>query len=345
MRILFPVPGQPTTLVRRGFTLIELLVVIAIIAVLIALFLPAVQAAREAARRTQCVNNLKQLALAAANYYDACGSLPGTAYSSANLGQFVRLLPHLEQIQIYNAVNFGFQVLHPENVTIAGVAISGLMCPSDTGLSPASVQASVWIAVPPGFWQQCFSSYGCSTGTWALNLTKGNSQFYKQYSNMNGVIFNESTTRLSEITDGTSNTMLFAEQAHGILTNNATISSGLKWPLSEYQGWQVGPVGGTQIETLYPPNAYRKFGSVMGEYATRNPASFHPGGVNVALFDGSVRFVKETIDSWPNNPNTGYPPGISYANNLFTIAPRTYFGVWQRLSTRNFGEIVSIDAY
>jgi prepilin-type processing-associated H-X9-DG protein len=99
----------------------------------------------------------------------------------------------------------------------------------------------------------------------------------------------------------------------------------------------VGPLPGTQVETFYPPNAYKKFASVMGEHTYRNPASFHPGGVNVALCDGSVRFIKETIDSWQNDPNTGNPPGIGFASHIdgpidnggvFTIAPRTYFGVW-----------------
>ena len=138
--------------------------------------LPAVQAAREAARRAQCVNNLKQLALAAANYHDVHGALPGTSYAAANLGQFVRLLPHLEQTQLYNAANFGRQVLHPENVTIAGVAIGGLMCPSDTGLGPPRRRQPL-DRRPPGYWRQYFSSYGCSAGTWALNLAKGNDQF------------------------------------------------------------------------------------------------------------------------------------------------------------------------
>jgi prepilin-type processing-associated H-X9-DG protein len=228
------------------------------------------------------------------------------------------------------------------------------MCPSDTGSNSAPVDASLWPwGVPSGSWRQCFSSYGGSTGTWAMNLTKGNNQYERRYANMNGVIFNESTIRLTEITDGTSNTMLFSEHAHGLLTDNATITRGLRWPPSEYHWWQVGPFGGTQVETFYPPNAYKKFGSVLGEYATRNPASFHPGGVNVALCDGSVRFIKETIDSWQNNPTTGYPPGISYQvygapdfdNGVFTIAPGTYFGVWQKLSTRNFGEVVSADTF
>jgi prepilin-type N-terminal cleavage/methylation domain-containing protein/prepilin-type processing-associated H-X9-DG protein len=338
--------------VRRGFTLIEMLVTITIIAVLIALLFPAVQSAREAARRIQCTNNLKQLALAAANYRDVNEALPGTCYAAATLGQFVRLLPYLEQAQAYNAANFGRQVIFPENITIAGIAIGGLMRPSDTGLGSVPVDASLWpYGVPPGDWRQHFSSYGCSAGTWALNLTKGNDQYALRYANMNGVIFNESVTRLTEITDGASNTILFAEGAHGVLTNDSTTSSGLRWPPREYHWWQVGPFGGTQVEMFYPPNAYKRFGSLMGEYASRNLASFHTGGVNVALCDGSVRFIKDTIDTWQNNPNSGYPPGISSKPDpvggtlVYLIAPGTYFGVWQKLSTRNFGEIVSADAF
>ncbi|APW62245.1 DUF1559 domain-containing protein [Paludisphaera borealis] len=347
-----PAPDRRATPVRRGFTLIELLVVITIIAVLIALLLPAVQSVREAARRSQCVNNLKQLALAAANYHDINGVLPGTSYAAATLGQFVRLLPYLEQTSAYNAANFSRQALFQENITIAGIAIGGLMCPSDASPSSAPVDASIWpYGVPPGAWRQCFSSYGASNGTWTLNLTKGNNQYARRYANMNGVIFGESTVRLSDITDGASNTLLFAEYAHGVLTGDATISSGLRWPAAEYQWWQVGAGNNTCVETFYPPNAYKKFGSVMGDYASRNPASFHPGGVNVALCDGSIRFIKETIDSWRNDPKTGYPPGIGSEpyiegdNLLYTIAPGTYLGVWQKLSTRNFGEVVSADAF
>ena len=127
-----------------GFTLIELLVVIAIIAVLISLLLPAVQSAREAARRAQCVNNLKQLALAAANYESANGTLPTGTYWTRKLSDptqftygpsvFVNMMSYMEQTQGFNAYNFSLGWEAPMNSTIAGLGISSLWCPSDASV-------------------------------------------------------------------------------------------------------------------------------------------------------------------------------------------------------------------
>lgn len=334
----------------RAFTLVELLVVIAIVGLLIGLLLPAVQQAREAARRMRCTNNLKQLALAAASYQDVNGVFPGATYGAVNFGHFVRLLPYLEQSAAYHSANFSRQGLFPENITVAGYAIGGLLCPSDTNSGPVPVDASEWpFGVPPGSWRQCFSSYGGCAGTWTLNLYSGNERFAQRYANMNGVIFAESTVGPAGITDGTSNTLLLGESAHGMLAGRRVIYGSSPWPSSNYHWWQIGSGELTQVETFFPPNGVPRSREVLGAHAPRTSSSFHPGGVNAALCDGSVRFIKETIDSWRNDPVTGFPPGIGYDpggepdlgdSSVYTVAPGTYFGVWQRLSTRNFGDVV-----
>ena len=127
---------------RRGFTLIELLVVIAIIGVLIALLLPAVQAAREAARRSQCVNNLKQMGLALENYHDALGCFPmsycakfpfvdGATDTANGWGWQTMILPQMEQGTLFSAVNFSLPVEGPQNTTVIQTRISSYLCPSD----------------------------------------------------------------------------------------------------------------------------------------------------------------------------------------------------------------------
>ena len=218
----------------RGFTLIELLVVIAIIAVLISLLLPAVQSAREAARRAQCTNNLKQLALGVANYESANGCLPSTSFSGStpaqyqypNFSVFVFLTSFLEQQQVYNATNFNLSNYEIDNITIAGVAINTLMCPSDpwqpTVISKNTPNASFVEnvnAIPAGstYYQQ-FTSYGANQGTYpgTWQQSYGTAEF-AQY---NGVIYNDSHVKLSAITDGTSNTFLFGERAQTLFAQN-----------------------------------------------------------------------------------------------------------------------------
>ena len=145
-----------------GFTLIELLVVISIIGILIALLLPAVQAAREAARRAQCVNNLKQLALAAHNYESANGCFPmGTPVKVATFSAgwiqagdydyghslFVAMLPQLEQSALYNAVNFSVNIDLPQNMTIQRSQINSLLCPSDSAASQIDT-LTMWATYP-----------------------------------------------------------------------------------------------------------------------------------------------------------------------------------------------------
>ena len=337
----------------RGFTLIELLVVIAIIAVLIALLLPAVQAAREAARRAQCVNNLKQLGLAAASYESIHGVLPpghtasvtetGEAYLGINA--FLVLAPQIEQAMVANAYNFNLSIFGAANVTIANVSVSSLLCPSDPAVGgPAPLDPSVYGYRPAGI-QQKFTSYAANRGTFfhgtkpyaptSCSLAKARA--------MNGVIYDYSRVRLAEILDGTSNTLLFGEHAHAILS--PTDRAYIHW-------WQSGWWADSFFDTNYTINAHRKYKAEIekdGWYwvAFEAASSFHPGGANFAMVDGSVRFLKDSIASWPVDPNNaGNPVGVASGAacgefQMGAAQPQ----VFQALSTRAGGEIIGADAY
>jgi prepilin-type N-terminal cleavage/methylation domain-containing protein/prepilin-type processing-associated H-X9-DG protein len=341
---------------RHGFTLIELLVVIAIIAVLIALLLPAVQAAREAARRAQCVNNLKQLGLAAHNYISTNTVLPqgiqwqydptsGFFWTSGSC--LVPLMQYTEQQPLFNSVNFNINMYNAPNTTISGVGLQFLWCPSDPVVAnlyvyPPGVGALDKVPLP-----MHYSSYGANAG-----------EFFDIGTGSNGLIFIMSAIGLSAVTDGTSNTLLFAERAHGRLSNgqNGTPNDQVSW-----NWWTSGNYGDTMFCTMFPPNPWNKTalqyndgifgpGTMDGGCTPEVSAasSFHPGGANFALLDGSVRFIKDSVDSWKNDPAIGLPAGLTRQTQWpldFVFAQRMYIGVYQKLSTRAGGEVVSADSY
>jgi prepilin-type N-terminal cleavage/methylation domain-containing protein/prepilin-type processing-associated H-X9-DG protein len=325
---------------RLGFTLIEILVVIAIIGVLLALLLPAVQSAREAARRAQCVNNLKQITLALHNYIDVNGVLPmGYANQWCEVipdamcvshGQFVAMLPQLEQQPLFNAVNFERNLYNSPNTTIFATGVKILWCPSDPSIDQPviydlneTLQNTIYL-----------SSYvGCS-GTW---YNHGRNPV--RTAQINGLFWGASSVRLADVTDGTSHTIVYGERAHALLTPDTA---------SYWSWWADGDIGDTIFSTLYPMNPQKRIkdGSLPftdSLYWASSASSLHPGGANFAMLDGSVRFIKDSINCWPIDPATNLPPGLSQGGNpvLYSWGPDLSFGTYQRLSTRSFDDIIS----
>jgi prepilin-type N-terminal cleavage/methylation domain-containing protein/prepilin-type processing-associated H-X9-DG protein len=344
---------------RRGFTLIELLVVIAIIAVLISLLLPAVQSAREAARRAQCTNNMKQLALAAHNYHDAYGTFPigsPRMYEPLSLGilyttpptsgpifgevqsVFVSMTGQLEQEPLFNAMNFSRSIYTAVNYTIFGTGIQTLWCPSDATITEKHTFSSG--SFEPGPFTVSPSSYAGCTGMYfpEILMHYDNQQALK--GQINGSFNYDTSYSTAAFTDGTSQTLLFGERAHGLLS-----SDDQAW----WHWWADAVTGDTLFWTLYPLNPYRRIPNISGEWSeayVSSASSFHPGGANFAFADGSVRFVKDTIDTWPFDPTSGFPKGVSETSGgVYVLAPGTRPGVYQALSTRNGGEVLSADAY
>ncbi|WP_435011025.1 DUF1559 domain-containing protein [Tundrisphaera lichenicola] len=338
---------------RRGFTLIELLVVIAIIAVLIALLLPAVQAAREAARRAQCTNNLKQLALAAHNYESSNSCFPmgllnqrtckePTGGLWTNFGPMIPLSQYVEQGALYNAMNFNCNVYDWVNTTINSTGLSVLWCPSDAGVQDPQQQGYVFLDFSP--LPMRYTSYSGMAGP----------IFFSQFNspgpqNQQGVFAAYQTNTIASITDGTSNTIMFNEHTRQIMSPTNGDQSGWHW-------WTSGNYGDTISSAFFPINPQKKLpytaNGLSGSNTIEAISSLHPGGANVAFCDGSVRFLKETIDTWTVTSATptggGYnygPAGVTSSGTALTIVPGSKIGVLQKLSTRNGGETISADTY
>jgi prepilin-type N-terminal cleavage/methylation domain-containing protein/prepilin-type processing-associated H-X9-DG protein len=340
----------PRRTASSGFTLIELLVVISIIGVLIALLLPAVQSARESARRIQCNNNLKQLALACQSYANIYGALPvgipmmldpdpRINFYGESHSLFVSLLGQLEQQPLFNAANFDRYIYGSSNYTIFGTGLAFLWCPSDP---------TIQMEVEYPFYEEpltCkirFSSYAGCSGVWNAEpfLYAPDERNTARNEQFNGVFIPIRSVALSEITDGLSQTMLFSEHAHGALTGE---------DLKYYHWWADCVIGDTRFWTLFPMNPFRKMPDTQEAYGgayQSSAGSFHPNGANFAFADGSVRFLVDSINTWARDPGTGYPIGVTQDNRgFFRMAPATRFGVYQALSTRAGNEVISSDQF
>lgn len=330
---------------ERAFTLIELLVTIGIIGILAGLLLPAVQSAREAARRAQCQNNLKQIGLGLANYTDSFHYFPQGRLLTKDMrflqypaiecsgiqdrSFLVALLPWIEQKAAFDSLNHRLSIYGPEQVTLYTYSISVYNCPSDSAagipfdthlnsrLPQYDILDDPTTPVVGASYGACMASHyiyalpsvrlGCKTDPESMMKA-------------NGCITDLPQVSPESVTDGLSNTIVIADKAQTVL---AKITEPGR--TAYYGPWFAGSIGDTVFVAHSQPNTYK---TAVGDfYHTRiawTASSLHPGGVNVLMGDGSVRFIKETIES---------------------IEGEGKFGVWQKLATRNGGEAISADAY
>jgi prepilin-type N-terminal cleavage/methylation domain-containing protein/prepilin-type processing-associated H-X9-DG protein len=318
---------------RRGFTLIELLVVIAIIGVLVALLLPAVQAAREAARRSQCINNLKQIGLAFHNYHNVNDCFPSGEMTVPNLSGARTfwtcfILPYLELGPLGNAYNFSMSVntsvngganYGPVNSTVTQAAIQTYLCPDDTG---GTMNRGSY------FWGR--SNYVATYSPDGVMVEKNVPFTYDTTCNgasnpaTRQALFNYNVTRgLRDILDGSSNTVAASECISG--PDGTNDGRGTAWYDWGEQYTHHRPPNTTVPDSVYPstycvstkrlaPCAATAPSWCMQDYAAR---SYHPGGVNILMADGSTRFAKNSVS----------------------------LIVWQAIASINAGEVVSADAY
>jgi prepilin-type N-terminal cleavage/methylation domain-containing protein len=291
---------------RRGFTLIELLVVIAVIAILIALLLPAVQQAREAARRTQCKNNLKQLALALHNYHDTYGKFPpgnitkwGGDQAICNGGNggmvtnadgrspwTVLILPYIDETPRYNNFNFSgsFDGLTPDNAGSPAtnraqqlIPCTKFQCPSDPN-AKSSLPNNDYYGVMGG---DLGSTTYCIATT---SPTNGNAPIHMFW---NGILYNNSSVGIRDITDGTTNTFLLGETINAVYDPTSIFTP--TWASSAR----------TQSGTSFLLNlagAQNPINSTTYDARSCSFSSRHTGGAHFAIADGSIVFVGNSID-------------------------------------------------
>lgn len=304
---------------RRAFTLIELLVVIAIIAVLIALLLPAVQQAREAARRTQCRNNLKQIGLAQHNYHDAFGMFtpawiskqPQSVTSTSQIsiwGWGTAILPMLDQGPLYNLLNSNRWDLHTVLSTTVGrkaltTPINTFLCPSDNGPGTNNFNSS---NVDIATYNHQLTTNGTDriagaksnyvmVGESSISLTPP--VYFAQFGSATAVGYQNSNIGVRDITDGTTNTFMVGERAWALngLTLGAANVFGWCPPTAPYPGTSITE-GRSATAVIGIPYDGINWTLTNTTHQMRGFSSNHAGGATFLMCDGSVRFISENLD-------------------------------------------------
>jgi prepilin-type N-terminal cleavage/methylation domain-containing protein len=365
----------------RGFTLIELLVVIAIIGVLVSLLLPAVQSAREAARRSQCTNNLKQIGLALQNYHAAFDNFPLGISSNpqgapgspqwggvwGSFGAHALLLPFLEQQPLYNATNFSWGpfVVVNDN-TINNRVIASFLCPSDP-----NAKGGAWNVAHTNSY---YASYGATTtslNNWG-NTGDDTTMIGRVLPGESSGMFTYGLSYgMRDATDGTSNTVAFAEKLAGFNGKNYMKGSD---PGDRYRGNMIihpggAPAGAVQLNANNNAVAVQAAVAQCRTLFRTANAGIHdypgwrwgPGMTGFTLFNtiqppndtfGGCRY-DDRPDTWPDNgysygASSAHPGGVVTAmsdGSVRFIKSSIAVGVWWALGTKSGGEAISSDAY
>ena len=342
---------------KRGFTLIELLVVIAIIAILISLLLPAVQQAREAARRTQCKNNLKQIGLALHNYHDTYGGFPsaqqfcagsltgapdpcignGRADWGPGWGWSAMILPFIDQANLFNQINFSRWMYEGGNAVAITHKLPWADCPSDSrnpGHKPAS--GGYPGDLSGGDIMMSTTNYVLNAGSWRFSFIHTPSTASYDPKRSNGIFGRDTFYRIRDISDGTSNTILAGEAYQQVTFGTVKFI----WDPTLYGHWHPpsGANGTACCTFALAHDGSRRFNSPpTAPTWDRIPqfSSLHPGGVQFCLADGSVTFLSENI----HHTNRRYA-GDAIADPYDDANGNIGYGLQQRLFSRNDGLVI-----